>query len=768
LDFKEDYLFAAIFESTSPSTVSHCIFHIFSLNRLQVEDVTYPDTTDVTPMITTCIEYDPKVHRAMQHVFGKKLLAANIDQATTWSGRLNMDAITLEGDLCGRKGALTGGYVDTNKSRVLSHNQMTEADETLKTLQVEYNDMKRKATGVDQQISALMGEIQRLEAKQANLDHLTQRTEDEIASLQSRVDGKKKQMEQIETEIIPPMETEIKSLSSQVERLTEEMGTELSANLTEEERKMLSELKASEGELDENIETQSQTLEEVSVERQRLQSLLNDNLRKRKAELEQENAGQAASRRKSRGDTESTAAAQERRKADLEQRQRELDEATMAANEMEAKLEEERKIVETLRAELIAAKNNLEKKRVEDDEINRNLAAAQEESERLLNKRSMCISRRELYMRKIQELGSLPPTSELQQFSSSSISALMRKLEEVNKKLKKYSHVNKKAYDQFVNFSEQREGLIKRKAELDSGASKVKELIESLDRKKDEAINRTFRGVSAHFKDVFKELCPNGAGELIMRTALDEEDDESDDNEAEDSGEESGDDDDDSDATDDEKGASGKKKSKQKKGKKSKQGGTNRNDPKVCLYRGIGVKVRFAQEEQNYLMSQLSGGQKALVALALIFAIQRCDPAPFYLFDELDQALDSTHRAAVASLIQRQANSDDNPTQFICSTFRPELVSVANRCYGISHQNKVSNIHYLSKKDALHFIANLMSEEEAVGDVTSVSPSRASRGRKRKTVEAASDEEGEGFLVGKENGTENDAKASVEDAVLAS
>lgn len=37
------------------------------------------------------------------------------------------------------------------------------------------------------------------------------------------------------------------------------------------------------------------------------------------------------------------------------------------------------------------------------------------------------------------------------------------------------------------------------------------------------------------------------------------------------------------------------------------------------------------------------------MALALIFAIQKCDPAPFYLFDEIDQALDSHHRHAVAS-----------------------------------------------------------------------------------------------------------------------
>ena len=178
--------------------------------------------------------------------------------------------------------------------------------------------------------------------------------------------------------------------------------------------------------------------------------------------------------------------------------------------------------------------------------------------------------------------------------------------------------------------------------------------MKSLDCQKDEAINRTFRGVSAHFKQVFKELVPNGSGELIMRMAHDEGEGMSDE--------------------------SGKDENEM----------IDQNNPNVSLYRGIGVKVQFSPVGENYLMSQLSGGQKALVALGLIFAIQRCDPAPFYLFDELDQALDSTYRAAVAGLIQRQANNQENPTQFICSTFRPELVSVANNSYGISHQNKVS------------------------------------------------------------------------------
>lgn len=300
----------------------------------------------------------------------------------------------------------------------------------------------------------------------------------------------------------------------------------------------------------------------------------------------------------------------------------------------------------------------------------------------------------------------------------------MRDIEKVNKKLKKYSHVNKKAYDQYVNFSEQRESLLKRVDELDKGAAKVQELVESLDRQKDEAINRTFRGVSAHFKDVFKELVPTGEGELVMRTMIDEA------NET----------DDEMDDSDDSQSEGGKKPA------------IDPNNPKVSLYKGIGINVRFSEVGENYLMPQLSGGQKALVAMALIFAIQRCDPAPFYLFDELDQALDSTHRAAVANLIQRQANSADNPTQFIVSTFRPELVTVANRCYGISYQNKVSSIHHLSKKDALKFIANLMDEEEAVGEVTSLATSRTSRltggasrsSKKRKAItEAAAEDEDE-------------------------
>lgn len=87
----------------------------------------------------------------------------------------------------------------------------------------------------------------------------------------------------------------------------------------------------------------------------------------------------------------------------------------------------------------------------------------------------------------------------------------------------------------------------------------------------------------------------------------------------------------------------------------------------IVILNFLGIRVSFTGHKAEMReMNQLSGGQKSLVALGLIFAIQKCDPAPFYLFDEIDQALDAQHRKAVADMIH-ELSSD---AQFITTTFR--------------------------------------------------------------------------------------------------
>ena len=104
-----------------------------------------------------------------------------------------------------------------------------------------------------------------------------------------------------------------------------------------------------------------------------------------------------------------------------------------------------------------------------------------------------------------------------------------------------------------------------------------------------------------------------------------------------------------------------------------------------------------------------------MVALALIFAIQRCDRAPFYLFDEIDAALDPQYRINVANIISRQANDGQNPTQFIQTTFAPELVNVADHVYGVTYKNKVSSVDLIDKEEGLSFLKMDTQAEQEVG-----------------------------------------------------
>ena len=171
--------------------------------------------------------------------------------------------------------------------------------------------------------------------------------------------------------------------------------------------------------------------------------------------------------------------------------------------------------------------------------------------------------------------------------------------------------MNKKAFEQYNNFTKQRDQLLNRREDLDKSASSIEELVQVPDQRKDETIERTFKQVAKNFEEVFEKLVPAGRGRLIIQLRIDQ----------------------DAEARDDED-------SDAEEGRKS----------SVDNYHtGVSIKVSFnSKSDEGLRISQLSGGQKSLVALALVFAIQKCDPAPFYLFDEIDANLDVQYRTSVA------------------------------------------------------------------------------------------------------------------------
>lgn len=102
-----------------------------------------------------------------------------------------------------------------------------------------------------------------------------------------------------------------------------------------------------------------------------------------------------------------------------------------------------------------------------------------------------------------------------------------------------------------------------------------------------------------------------------------------------------------------------------------------------------GLVIEASPEGKKSLnIDLMSGGEKTLTALAFLFAIQRFRPAPFYILDEVDAALDRPNTKKIAELIKKySANS-----QFIVITHNDTTIQAADCVYGISMDGGESNI----------------------------------------------------------------------------
>lgn len=89
-----------------------------------------------------------------------------------------------------------------------------------------------------------------------------------------------------------------------------------------------------------------------------------------------------------------------------------------------------------------------------------------------------------------------------------------------------------------------------------------------------------------------------------------------------------------------------------------------------------------------------------MVAASLLFAILKIDAAPYYIMDEFDNALDAENRGAIAALIFELAKK----SQFLITTFKPELIEGADTIYHVTTKNHVSALTEIDKDRAAKLI----------------------------------------------------------------
>ncbi|KAJ6788209.1 hypothetical protein PWT90_02174 [Aphanocladium album] len=612
------------------------------LAQLRPRQINMPKSSDAVPLLSK-ISFEPMYEKAFQQVFGKTVVCPNLAVAAQYARSHGVDGITVEGDTTNKRGAMTGGYIDPRKSRLEAVQSANKWRREFDNLVAQSRDLRDQIERKDQEITAAMSEVQKAEQKlrQAEdgfepLKHELRNKTAHIESERAHLDSAMKRRDAVEKNMNVFME--------EIAAHEAEMGTEFKKSLTSAEEQELESLTFTAQQLQQQWNEISNVRRELERRKQFLEVDLRQNLQMKLDQL----SSQAFENSSSTGTSGGLGDAQK----ELKKAQTTLKSVTANLHEVEQQIENL-----TTRAETVTTERA--QREQTQNEISSRIEKQQKRLEKTLQRKALLTTQAAECAKNIRELGVLPEEA-FDKYENMEANVITNKLKKVNEALKKYKHVNKKAFEQYSNFTQQEDHLMKRRKELDASQGSIEELVEHLDRRKDEAIERTFKQVSKEFATIFQKLVPAGHGRLVIQRRTDRRQDP--------------------DESDEEARGS------------------------VENYIGVGISVSFNSKhlDEQQRIQQLSGGQKSLCALCLIFALQQTESSPMVIFDEVDANLDAQYRTAVAALLESISN--EAGTQFICTTFRPEIVHTADKCYGVTFHNKTSGVNCVPREDALSFV----------------------------------------------------------------
>ncbi|KAI1754382.1 putative chromosome segregation protein SudA [Xylaria castorea] len=609
------------------------------LSRLQPKAAKLPNAQDAIPLLNK-IKYNPEYEKAFRQVFGTTIVCRDLTIGSQYAKSHGVNVVTLDGDTTNKRGAMTGGYIDPRSSRLDALHSLQGSRHRYDRLQADASVLQRELEKKDQEVSLAQGEERKAEQQLRQMDNSHGPLRAELNTKNSQVAMAR---DRLETAIgrRDLVDKNMKEFGDMLAAHASELASDFKKALAAAEERQLEEFSSQVQELQREWNEVSANRRELENRKNKLELELRTNLRLKLDQL----TSQAIEGASSGSD-------------DLRDAKRELKKTQNATALVETQLQENDKQVDSTESKIANLGKQRAQKEEDLQEIAREIAKQQKRIDRNIQKKALLTARAAECAKNIRDLGIVPDDAfKYERLDAKTISNRLKKVADA---LKKYKHVNKKALEQYNSFTVQQEQLMKRREELDQSQQSIEELVQHLDQRKDEAIERTFKQVSKEFATIFERLVPAGHGRLVIQRRTDRRVDPEE--------------------SDEERRSS------------------------VENYTGVGISVSFnskvADEQQR--IQQLSGGQKSLCALCLIFALQQTESSPMVIFDEVDANLDAQYRTAVAGLLQ--SISDTAGTQFICTTFRPEIVLVADKCYGVLFRNKNSTINCVSTEQALDFV----------------------------------------------------------------
>jgi len=204
---------------------------------------------------------------------------------------------------------------------------------------------------------------------------------------------------------------------------------------------------------------------------------------------------------------------------------------------------------------------------------------------------------------------------------------LQEKLEKTQRILDSIGSVNLRALEVYDKMKTEYDAIAEKVKTLENEKLEILKIIEEIDRKKKRTFMKTLKSINELFNRNFTQLSTKGQAFLELE---------------------------------------------------------NKEDP---FAGGMNIAIKVGKGKY-FDVTSLSGGEQTLVALSLIFAIQEYKPYCFYIFDEVDAALDKRNSERLASLVKRYMKTG----QYIIVTHNDAIITESTNLYGISMQDGISKI----------------------------------------------------------------------------
>ncbi len=214
------------------------------------------------------------------------------------------------------------------------------------------------------------------------------------------------------------------------------------------------------------------------------------------------------------------------------------------------------------------------------------------------------------------------------------IEELEEKTKEVERELEAMGPVNLKSLTDYDMEKDKYEEIVDKKTRLENERNEILAFMEELEAEKTQKFLTVYNEIADNFSKVFGQLSPGGEATLLLE------------------------------------------------------------NPEHPLMGGITVRSK-PQGKELVTLDAMSGGEKTITGLALIFAIQMYSPASFYIFDEIDAALDNVNAHNVALLISKMSKN----SQFVVVSLRDTTVRKADLLVGVSNQDGISRIVAVDLKE---------------------------------------------------------------------